>query len=125
MELYAYRATVTKVVDGDTVDVDLDLGVHVVLHSERLRLRHVNAPEHGTAAGDAATKRLRELLPVGTRVYVRTELDRTEKYGRLLAVVWLAMPTLAPPSWAGSVQDQLVAEGLAFAWEGAGARPVT
>lgn len=106
---FIYAGTIDRVVDGDTLDVDLDLGctVHVRVP---LRLEHINAPEHGTPAGDAATAYLRGLLPVGRLVTVETR--RTEKYGRRLAVVHLDDGDPA------TVNERIVSTGHAVPYEG-------
>jgi endonuclease YncB( thermonuclease family) len=84
--MYEYAGTVRAVVDGDTIDVDLDLGCSVFIRT-RLRLRHINAPEHGTPEGDAATEYLKYLLPKSCAVVVTTHKDQKEKFGRYLADV--------------------------------------
>jgi micrococcal nuclease len=86
--VYEYRATILKVVDGDTVDVDVDLGFDVH-HLLRLRLDGIDAPERGKPGGSEATAFLRDLLDVGQPVIIRTEKDRQEKYGRYLATITL------------------------------------
>jgi micrococcal nuclease len=43
--MYEYKATVVKVVDGDTVDVDIDLGFDTWLHNQRIRLYGIDTPE--------------------------------------------------------------------------------
>ena len=78
---YRYRAVVRRVVDGDTLHVDVDLGMRTFRRTS-LRIAGIDAPEinRGTeasrAAGDAARLDLEELLPVGTDIYVRTYKDR-------------------------------------------------
>lgn len=88
--MYEYQATIVKVVDGDTIDVNIDLGMHIHVQT-RLRILHINAAEHGTPAGDAATAYLRSQLLEGMLVTVRTQKDHTEKYGRYLADVSLGL----------------------------------
>ena len=46
--MYEYRATIIKIVDGDTVDVDIDLGFNVVLRDERVRIAGIDTPESRT-----------------------------------------------------------------------------
>jgi len=85
---YVYRARITRVVDGDTVDADIDLGFGVTTH-QRLRLLGINAPEtrgETRDAGDAATEHLTEMLALGP-VTVQTVKDKRGKFGRYLAVV--------------------------------------
>ena len=124
--MYEYNAKVEKVLDGDTVDLTIDLGFKV-LYQHSCRLYGINAAEHGTEAGDAATAFLKGLLPVGQAVVVQTFKDKTEKYGRVLAVV--VLPPLKAKKGAVegplvTVNEQLVAAGHAKVWDGKGARPV-
>lgn len=63
-----YPATVQRVLDGDTVRLEVDLGFNVSLHGVDIRLADVYAPERFTADGPRATETLRSLLPVGTSV---------------------------------------------------------
>lgn len=78
---------VVRVVDGDTVHADLDLGWGVQYRRAPIRLADVNAPELGTPEGDAAAARLRELLPVDAEIMVVSH--SRDKYGRVLATVML------------------------------------
>ena len=126
--MYEYSASVEAVVDGDTVDLLIDLGFKI-LYRHSCRLYGINAPEHATAAGDAATAFLKTLLPVGTSVIVKTEKDKAEKYGRILGTITVPPKkkakkgaVVAPVT---SINDQLVAAGHAFVWNGTGARPVS
>lgn len=83
MSVHTWRvpATVVRVVDGDTITLDLDLGWYLTLRRS-CRIVGINAPERNTALGPAATAFLAELLPVGTEViFTSTKLD---KYGRPL-----------------------------------------
>ena len=79
-----YHAVVDRVVDGDTVDVVLDLGFDLSLRG-RFRLAGIDTPEMNTPAGKAARARTVELLPVGGHVFVETfKADAKDKYGRYL-----------------------------------------
>jgi micrococcal nuclease len=85
--VYEYSARLTKVVDGDTVDllVDVGFGIHV---QQRIRLLGVNCPEHGTTAGDDATAFTKAWLEqYGPDLIVRTVRDRKEKWGRMLGTI--------------------------------------
>ncbi len=89
--MYQYRATVVRVVDGDTVDLAVDLGFRVTF-TDRFRLYGIDAPEirYPTYdAGKAAWLWLTELLPPGTAVTVDTYKQATDKYGRWLATLHL------------------------------------
>ena len=46
--MYEYPATINRVVDGDTIDVDIDLGFSIILKKQRVRLLGINAPESRT-----------------------------------------------------------------------------
>ena len=46
--MYEYRATIIKVVDGDTVDVDIDLGFGIIMKDERVRIMGIDTPENRT-----------------------------------------------------------------------------
>lgn len=91
--MYEYMADVVRVVDGDTVDLRVDLGFGITF-KERFRLHGINAPEiHGVKkdseeykAGMEATNWLRQKLEHG-RFQVRTIKDKKGKYGRYLAVL--------------------------------------
>ncbi len=89
--MYHYRATVVRVVDGDTVDLTVDLGFRATF-TDRFRLYGIDAPEvrYPTYdAGQAARLWLTELLPPGTPVVTETHKPPTDKYGRWLATLWL------------------------------------
>jgi micrococcal nuclease len=117
---YEYRAIVQDVHDGDTITVDVDLGWNVWRRGERLRLLGINAPELYTDSGKAAQIWLARMLPRGTPVAVRTEKDKAEKYGRMLATVW---DNDHDDVHGDSLNDLLVAAGHAVRWDGKGPRP--
>lgn len=74
-----FTGVVNRVIDGDTLDVN---GV-------RIRLVLVDAPERDTREGPSSTEYLRQLCPVGSAALVdQDDLQRTDAYGRTLAVVW-------------------------------------
>lgn len=91
--MYEYRVKILKIVDGDTVDVDIDLGFGVWLRDERVRLYGIDTPESRTSDkvekvfGLAAKHRLQELL--GETSVLRTLIDKDGedakgKFGRIL-----------------------------------------
>jgi micrococcal nuclease len=91
--MYEYRCKVLKVIDGDTVDVDIDLGFGVVLSDERVRIMGIDTPESRTSDrvedlfGEAAKARVKELL--SGDVILKTEVnkngeDMKGKFGRVL-----------------------------------------
>jgi len=95
--MYEYKAMVRRVVDGDTVDLDLDLGCSIHVY-ERCRLYGINAPESFGVkknskeykAGIAAKEYLRSLIE-GKEVMVQTFKDKKGKYGRYLATIILVL----------------------------------
>ena len=91
--MYEYRAYVVKVVDGDTVDVDIDLGFGVMLKDERVRIMGIDTPESRTSDkvedlfGEAAKARLKQIL--GDECILKTQVnkhgeDMKGKFGRIL-----------------------------------------
>jgi micrococcal nuclease len=91
--VYEYRAKLIKVVDGDTVDVDIDLGFGVWLKDERVRIMGIDTPESRTRDqveklfGLAAKKRVQELLEknvVLKTVAAKDGEDMKGKFGRIL-----------------------------------------
>ena len=92
--MFTYQAKLIEVIDGDTVDllIDLGFGVHV---KERCRLYGIDAPEMPTESGRNAKSRLESLigaatgdLYVATRKMTRKPKEKTDKYGRYLAVLY-------------------------------------
>ena len=91
--MYEYGCTVTRVVDGDTIDVVLDLGFSS-LHKCRVRLYGIETPESRTRdkdeklRGKLASKYLSDAIHNGTKVVLRSKLkDSKGKYGRVLGEV--------------------------------------
>jgi micrococcal nuclease len=91
--MYEYRATIVKVIDGDTVDVDIDLGFGIVLSDERVRIMGIDTPESRTRDkvekkfGLAAKARLKQLL--GKTCTLKTQINKSGedmkgKFGRIL-----------------------------------------
>jgi micrococcal nuclease len=100
--MYEYRATIVRVVDGDTVDVDIDLGFEVTLKKQRIRLIGIDAPETRSkdqeekALGLASKAHLESLLPIGSRQHLLSREYHGErgKYGRILGDFKMADGTL-------------------------------
>lgn len=121
MDPYTYKATVRSVHDGDTIHADISLGFGLSKGSEDsmpgvlLRLAGCNARELSEDGGPEARERLKELLPVGTQVVLRT--IKPDKFGgRYDAQIEL-------PDGRDLVAV-LIAEGWVAAWNGEGTRPV-
>jgi len=134
---YIYRARCEKITDGDTIELDLDLGCHIHRY-ETCRLYRINSPEsYGVKKGSeewkggmAAKYRLAELVfesfdkpekwndPItgeSKPLIVETIKDKTGKFGRLLAWVYVDTGEPAPVivQQGMSVNRQLVEEGFA------------
>jgi micrococcal nuclease len=91
--MYEYRVKIVRIIDGDTVDVDIDLGFGIWIHKERVRIMGIDTPESRTRDlveklfGLAAKARLEELL--GEHSILRTQIakdgtDMKGKFGRIL-----------------------------------------
>ena len=87
--MYRYRCEVVKVIDGDTVDVNIDLGFGVWLKKERVRLRGIDTPESRTRDleekkyGLPAKLFLQKMLDEG-KLILKTYKDEEGKFGRIL-----------------------------------------
>ena len=85
---YVFQATVLKIIDGDTIDVDVDLGWNISFTNQRIRLYAVDCPESRTRDleekkyGLAAKAFVQEFLPIGSQVLLRTH--EKGKYGSYL-----------------------------------------
>ena len=106
MAMYTYFTKIDKVVDGDTVDVFIDLGFSV-WHKERIRLVGIDTAEKNTAFGKATKKLLVDTLE---GKLVKLEVSKPDKYGRYLGIIYLASDV--------SINDQMIAKGLAKAYGG-------
>ncbi|EMO54989.1 DUF1016 N-terminal domain-containing protein [Leptospira noguchii] len=82
--LYHYLGILERIVDGDTLLVQIDLGFGLTTR-QKIRLLGVSAPELGTSEGDATFESLKEKLKPGTGLLIRTHLQ--DKYGRYLGDV--------------------------------------
>jgi len=95
MKPFIYFATVERVVDGDTIYFDIDMGFDIWKKHVSVRLKGIDTPEPRTRDllikqfGLLASAKVHQLLPVGKQVLIETELDKTGKFGRVLANVWL------------------------------------
>ena len=114
--MYEYRIKkVLKVVDGDTIDVDIDLGFNIS-YTQRVRLAGIDTPESRTkdarekALGLEVKDKLKKAIDAAKDVVVKTELpDSSEKYGRILGWVYLDGDTR-------SLNEQLIEEGYAWGY---------
>ncbi|MBT3382670.1 MAG: hypothetical protein HN778_06450 [Prolixibacteraceae bacterium] len=111
--MYKYKATIERIVDGDTIDVVIDLGFKITTN-QRIRLKGINTPEtynvkknseeykKGMEAKNFVVKRIEDN---NNEVIVETNKD-TGKYGRYIGTIWLADNET-------SLNDELVDKGFA------------
>lgn len=115
---YIYRIrTISKVVDGDTIDADIDLGFDISL-TKRIRLAGIDTPESRTtnvkekAMGLESKEWLKKTLEGAKDILIKTELpDSTEKYGRIIGHLFINGQET-------SLNNQMIAEGYALAYDG-------
>lgn len=112
-----YVKKVTKVVDGDTIDVDIDLGFDISF-SSRVRLAGIDTPESRTAdkfeksLGLEAKAYLKHAIDGAQQVVIKTEkMDSSEKYGRILGWVFLDGATK-------SLNEMMIEDGYAWGYMG-------
>ena len=93
--MYEYRCKILRVVDGDTVDVNIDLGFGMWMHKERVRMMGIDTPESRTRDkvekkfGLASKQFVKDMMPVGSKQVLKTQIDRSGedkkgKFGRIL-----------------------------------------
>jgi endonuclease YncB( thermonuclease family) len=80
--VFTYWAEVVRWVDGDTVDLRIDLGFYVTTE-QRCRLLGIDTPERGKPGAAEASARVKALAPAGTHLLIRSEKG-ADKYGRFL-----------------------------------------
>jgi micrococcal nuclease len=120
--IYIYKAELVRVIDGDTVDLIIDLGFDTSRH-ERFRLYGIDAPELRTEAGKAAKAWLWDALQPLEAIYVQTIQISTkakrDKYGRFLAVLYddlgdiQANRPMKTPVSPSSINARMITEGHA------------
>ena len=115
---YIYRIkSVTKIVDGDTIDAVIDLGFDISL-TKRIRLAGIDTPESRTknlkekALGLESKEWMKKTLAGAKDILIKTELpDSTEKYGRIIGHLFINGQET-------SLNNQMIAEGYALAYDG-------
>jgi len=114
--MHEYKATMLRIVDGDTVDVDIDLGFGVWLRKQRIRLYGMDTPESRTRDleekhyGNLSKNFIKDRLPVGTVFKIRTEKDSKGKFGRILGILLDSNDV--------SINDTMIAQGYAVPYHG-------
>jgi micrococcal nuclease len=113
--LYHYRAAIDRVIDGDTIDVTLDLGFDINMHA-RVRFAGINAPESRTKdlvekqKGLDAKRFVEDWISGSETIIVQTKLDGKGKFGRVLGNILNAD--------GACLNDEMIALGHATPYEG-------
>jgi len=90
--MYEYKCNITRVVDGDTVDAEIDCGFDIIFKS-RIRLYGIDTPESRTrdldekARGKLASQFIKDKISEAKLVKVKTKLDKKGKFGRVLGSI--------------------------------------
>lgn len=112
-----YVKKVSKVVDGDTIDVDIDLGFDISF-SSRVRLAGIDTPESRTTdkmektLGLESKEYLKKAIDASKTVVIKTEkMDSSEKYGRILGWVFLDGSDV-------SINQKMIDDGYAWGYMG-------
>ena len=117
--MFEYNFKLVKVVDGDTIDVDIDLGFGVWLQKQRIRMMGIDTPESRTRDleekkfGLLAKDKLQTLLANGK--VIKTFKDAKGKFGRILADVIVYHS--AEDRWCGATEI-MIAQGYGVKYEG-------
>jgi micrococcal nuclease len=116
--MYEYRVKkLLNVVDGDTIDVDIDLGFDISL-MKRVRMAGIDTPESRTsdkfekALGLEAKEYLKKNIKDAKDIVIKTELpDSSEKYGRILGWVYI-------DGASKSINEKMIEDGYAWGYMG-------
>ncbi len=129
-ELFTYKAQLNKVIDADTLVVDLDTGLMMFIE-QKLRLRGIDCPEIDTEEGRRAKRFVESRLKDCDFIVVKTYKDRSDKFDRYLADVFYLPTNLSSTGQAGQagasdpsivaaegrfLNQELLDEGLARPW---------
>ena len=116
--MYQYACRINKVLDGDTVDIDLDLGFNIILANQHVRMTGIDTPESRTSnkeekpRGMLSKKKLSDQLPVGSWQKITTSRpdNNDDKFGRILGEFILEDGT--------NVNQWLIKNNYAVAYQG-------
>tara|TARA_R100000231_G_scaffold39847_1_gene34623 strand:+ start:22764 stop:23183 length:420 start_codon:yes stop_codon:yes gene_type:complete len=112
--MYEYKCEVTRVVDGDTVDVIIDCGFSI-LHKARVRMYGIDTPESRTrdldekARGKLASQYIQDHIDNGNEIIIKTEKDSKGKFGRILGKIFID---------GKDINQSMIDEHLAVAYHG-------
>ena len=114
--MFEYKCKIVKVIDGDTTDVDIDLGFGAWLKKQRIRFFGIDTPESRTRDleekkyGLAAKKYVTDHMPLGSTQILVTVKDGKGKYGRILGQFKMEDGSI--------LNDNMIAEHHAVAYFG-------
>ena len=113
--MHEYNCVVLRVVDGDTIDVDIDLGFDIILAKQRIRLYGIDTPESRTRDqeekyyGKLSAAFLQKHCPKGSYITLKTHLDKKGKFGRILGEIIVD---------GNNLNQQMIEENLAVEYTG-------
>ena len=113
--MHEYKAKVVKIIDGDTIDVDIDVGFDIIIAKQRIRLYGIDTPESRTRDkeekfyGNISKQFLNDYCPKGSYITLRTHLDKKGKFGRILGEIIVNKVNL---------NEQMIEENLAVEYHG-------
>ena len=119
VKMYTYSADVVKIIDGDTIDVNIHLGFNVILYKQRIRLMGIDTPESRTRnleekkRGLISKQYVVDKCPVGSRIVIES-LDGG-KFGRILGNIWETGHEAHPDT---SINKRMIADGFAVEYFG-------
>lgn len=93
--MFTYQAKVCRIIDGDSIVLDIDLGFNTWLNKQHIRLHGIDTPEYRTRDlvekqhGTLAKNLVESLIQPGDSVVIKTVLDKHEKFGRILGIIEL------------------------------------
>ena len=105
--MYEYQIILVRVIDGDTIVADVDLGFNQWSHDQHLRLAGINAPEMRQPGGKEAREWLVTVTD-GKALRIRTDKDRTGSFGRYLATLYVGRK---------NINKAMVKAGYAEPWK--------
>ena len=112
--MYEYKVTLDRVIDGDTIDVDIQLGFNVVLSKQRIRLHGIDTPESRTRNKEEKVRGLiskEHLKSICESSTIRLQSKDRGKFGRILGVLYKDDETI-------SINQKMCEEGFAVPYFG-------
>ena len=119
--MYEYHSVLRRIVDGDTVDVDINCGFDIILSNQRIRLYGIDTPESRTRdleekkCGKLAAQYIEDHIKEGSTFTLRTHLDGKGKYGRILGELICYVPEFDREM---SLNEAMIIKKLAVAYHG-------